>query len=44
MPKTLAHPGEFVDLTVELEHSLVRVFEQEMINQRKLENARRQLH
>lgn len=37
-------PSDFVDLTVELEHSLVRVFEQEMLNQRNLENARRQVH
>lgn len=39
------HPyGVFHAFSVELEHSLMRVFEQEMVNQCNLEEARRALH
>lgn len=36
--------GTADDLSVELQHSLMRVFEQEMLNQRKLESTRRAMH
>lgn len=34
----------YVEQTIDLEHSLARIFEQEMMNQRNIENARRRLH
>lgn len=36
--------GTYYPFSVELEHSLMRVFEQEMVNQRNLEDSRRALH
>ena len=35
--------GDLRSFTIELEHSLMRIFEQEMVNQRNLEDARRTL-
>jgi Ca2+-binding EF-hand superfamily protein len=35
--------GEYRQYTVELEHSLLRVFQQELLNQKRLETAKKQL-